>query len=90
MFRYVTLLPASLIVATVVLSDEGHRHVDELSKQQLGTLDDEALSLLRGIAEKQKAGVFGVMGDLPAREMLADMLLDMKRSVQALVEYEVA
>ena len=90
MFRYVTLLPASLIIATVVLSDEGHRHVDELSKQQLGTLDDEALSLLRGIAEKQKAGVFGVMGDLPAREMLADMLLDMKRPVQALVEYEVA
>ncbi len=90
MFRYVTLLPASLIVATVVLSDEGHRHVDELSKQQLGTQDDEALSLLRGIAEKQKAGVFGVMGDLPAREMLADMLLDMKRPVQALVEYEVA
>ncbi len=90
MFRYVTLLPASLIVATVVFSDEGHRHVDELSKQQLGTLDDEALSLLRGIAEKQKAGVFGVMGDLPAREMLADMLLDMKRPVQALVEYELA
>jgi len=89
-FRYVTLLPASLIVATVVLSDEGHRHVDELSKQQLGTLDDEAISLLGGIAEKQKAGGFGVMGDLPAREMLADMLLDMKRPVQALVEYEVA
>jgi len=43
---------------------------------------------LRGIADKQKTGVFGAIGDLPAREMLADMLLDMKQPEQALVEYE--
>jgi len=50
--------------------------------------DDQALSLLRGIADKQKIGVFGATGDLPAREMLADMLLDMKLPEQALREYE--
>jgi tetratricopeptide (TPR) repeat protein len=31
--------------------------------------------------------VFGASGDLPAREMLADMLLEMKRPEQALAEY---
>ena len=47
----------------------------------------EALHLLRGIADKQRSGVFGASGDLPAREMLADMLLDMHRPEQALTEY---
>ena len=50
--------------------------------------DDAALSLLRGIAEKQKTGVFGASGDLPAREMLADMLLDINQPEQALMQYE--
>ena len=50
--------------------------------------DDEAMTLLRGIADKQKTGVFGAAGDLPAREMLADMLLDLRRPEQALAEYE--
>jgi len=50
--------------------------------------DEEALHLLREIAEKQRTGVFGASGDLPAREMLADMLLDMNRPEQALDEYE--
>jgi tetratricopeptide (TPR) repeat protein len=49
--------------------------------------NDEALRLLRGIADKQRTGVFGASGDLPAREMLADMLLEMKRPEQALAEY---
>ena len=49
--------------------------------------NDAALQALRSIAEKQEAD-----GDeplaIPAREMLADMLLDMKHSEQALTEYE--
>lgn len=32
--------------------------------------------------------MFGASGDLPAREMLADMLIDQKRPEQALVKYE--
>jgi tetratricopeptide (TPR) repeat protein len=47
-----------------------------------------AIALLRAIADKQKEGVFGVTGDLPAREMLADMLLEMNRPGEALAEYE--
>jgi hypothetical protein len=50
--------------------------------------DTEALALLRGVAEKEKTGIFGADGELPAREMLADMLIDMKRPGEALVEYE--
>ena len=49
--------------------------------------NDEALKTLRTIAEKEEAE-----GDepvaIPAREMLADMLLDMNRPEQALAEYE--
>ncbi|HTZ98456.1 MAG TPA: hypothetical protein VMB18_18785 [Terriglobales bacterium] len=49
--------------------------------------NDAAIKSLRAIAEKQEAE-----GDeplaIPAREMLADMLLEMKRSDQALTEYE--
>src|SRR5579862_4091282 len=48
---------------------------------------DAALKSLRAIAEKQEAE-----GDeplaIPAREMLADMLLDMKHPGEALTEYE--
>jgi len=50
--------------------------------------NDEAIRLLRPIADKEKTGVFGATGDLPAREMLADMLLEMNRPEQALGEYE--
>lgn len=50
--------------------------------------DDQALDLLRGLAEKETTGVFAADGELPAREMLADMLLELKRLQQALVEYE--
>jgi tetratricopeptide (TPR) repeat protein len=48
---------------------------------------EEAIKALRTIAEKEEAE-----GDeplaIPAREMLADMLLDMNRPEQALAEYE--
>src|SRR5271155_42847 len=49
---------------------------------------DEAIRALRTVAQKEEAE-----GDeplaIPAREMLADMLLDMNRPEQALAEYEV-
>ncbi len=48
---------------------------------------DAALAALRGFAEKEEAEG-DEPGALPAREMLADMLLDMKRPEQALAEYE--
>jgi hypothetical protein len=50
--------------------------------------NDEALVLLKGVAEKEKTGIFGADGELPAREMMADMLMDMKRPGDALAEYE--
>ena len=49
---------------------------------------DEAIKALRAVAQKEEAE-----GDeplaIPAREMLADMLMDMNRPEQALAEYEV-
>jgi len=49
--------------------------------------NDEAIKTLRTIAEKEEAE-----GDeplaIPAREMLADMMLDLNRPEQALAEYE--
>jgi tetratricopeptide (TPR) repeat protein len=49
--------------------------------------NDEALKLLRPIADKQDAFGKGEV-ELPAREMLADMLLEMGRPQEALTEYE--
>jgi tetratricopeptide (TPR) repeat protein len=49
--------------------------------------NDEALGLLRSVADKQDALGKGEV-ELPAREMLADMLLEMGRSQEALTEYE--
>jgi tetratricopeptide (TPR) repeat protein len=49
--------------------------------------NDEALSLLRSAADKQDAEGKGEV-ELPAREMLADMLLKMNRPQAALSEYE--
>jgi tetratricopeptide (TPR) repeat protein len=48
---------------------------------------DAALTAMRGFAEKEEAEG-SEPGTLPAREMLADMLLEMKRPEQALAEYE--
>lgn len=47
----------------------------------------EAIHLLRGVADKQDVEGKGEVA-LPAREMLADMLLEMGRVEDALVEYE--
>jgi tetratricopeptide (TPR) repeat protein len=49
--------------------------------------DDEAIASLRALADKNdKLG--NEPGSIPAREMLADMLLEAKRPQQALVEYQ--
>ena len=49
--------------------------------------NDDALKLLRTVADKQDAEGKGEV-ELPAREMLADMLLEMGRPQEALAEYE--
>jgi tetratricopeptide (TPR) repeat protein len=49
--------------------------------------NDAATKLLRDIADTE-GGVFQAGDGIPAREMLADMLLEMGRSEQALTEYE--
>jgi tetratricopeptide (TPR) repeat protein len=51
--------------------------------------NDEALRLLREVADTQDKTGKGET-DLPAREMLADMLLEMNRPRQALKEYELS
>jgi tetratricopeptide (TPR) repeat protein len=48
---------------------------------------DDALKLLRSVADKQDAEGKGEV-ELSAREMLADMLLEMGRPEEALAEYE--
>jgi tetratricopeptide (TPR) repeat protein len=50
---------------------------------------DDALRILRSVADRQdKLGKFEV--EIPGREMLADMLLDLKRPKEALTEYEIS
>ena len=49
--------------------------------------NDDAIILLRGVADQQDVEGKGEVA-LPAREMLADMLLEMGRPEDALVEYE--
>jgi tetratricopeptide (TPR) repeat protein len=49
--------------------------------------NDEALSLLRSVADKQDAEGKGEV-ELPARETLGDMLLEINRVREALAEYE--
>ncbi|MBV9573814.1 MAG: hypothetical protein JOY93_07140 [Acidobacteriales bacterium] len=51
--------------------------------------NDEALKALRGIAEKEESIGEEPNGGIPAREMLGDMLEDMKLPVRALAEYEI-
>ena len=49
--------------------------------------NEESEKLLRAVADRQDASGKGEV-QLPAREMLADMLLEMNRPEQALAEYE--
>jgi hypothetical protein len=50
--------------------------------------DDDAINLLRPIAEKETDGFSG-SGYLPAQELLADLLLEANHPQQALAEYQV-
>src|SRR6202167_683536 len=50
--------------------------------------NDDAVSALRAIAEKQESSGDKSDGEIPAREMLADILLETKRPDQALAEYK--
>jgi tetratricopeptide (TPR) repeat protein len=49
--------------------------------------NEEALELLRPIAQKDH-GLFATDGDIPAHEMMGDMLVEMNRPEAALGEYE--
>jgi len=49
--------------------------------------DDEATKMLRAVAEKEESTGEEPEG-IPAREMLADLLLESKHPEQALAEYE--
>jgi len=49
--------------------------------------NDDAIALLRKVADKQDAIGKGEV-ELPAREMLADMLLELNRPQEALAEYQ--
>jgi len=50
---------------------------------------EEAVRLLRAVADDQDK-VGKAETELPAREMLADMLLDLQRPQEALTEYEIS
>ncbi len=70
--------------------------VDQDRKEAVAWLDhaegrnDEAIAALRAIAEKQETSGEESNGEMPAREMLADILLDLKRPEQALAEYKIS
>lgn len=49
--------------------------------------NDQAISILEVLA-KHEEGIFEAGGDLPAHEMIADMLMDMHQPEKALPEYE--
>ena len=67
------------------LKDE-HRQVQAWAAYAAGN-SDEALRLLRAVADDQDKVGKGET-ELPAREMLADMLFDLQRPQEALAEYE--
>jgi tetratricopeptide (TPR) repeat protein len=50
--------------------------------------DDTAIAALRGVALREESTGERTDVGIPAREMLADMLMEMKRPEQALTEYE--
>ena len=71
--------------------DRSHLSQDEVHAWLAFTekKNDEALREMRDVADTQdKVGKQEV--DIPAREMLADMLLETKRPAEALVEYQQA
>ena len=73
------------------ISDEAEMYENEVSAWILHGegKNDEATAAMRKAADHEDA-VGEEQTSMPAREMLADMLLEMKRPVQALEEYEAA
>jgi tetratricopeptide (TPR) repeat protein len=69
------------------LNDE-HQLVEAWAAYAAGNSDD-AVRLLRAVADNQDKIGKGET-ELPAREMLADMLLDLERPEEALTEYEIS
>src|ERR1700746_2878081 len=69
------------------LKDE-HQLVQAWAAYAAGNSDD-AVRLLRAVADHQDK-VGKAETELPAREMLADMLLDLQRPQEALTEYEIS
>jgi tetratricopeptide (TPR) repeat protein len=69
------------------LSNE-HQLVQAWAAYAAGNPDD-AIRLLRAVADDQDK-VGKAETELPAREMLADMLLDLQRPQEALTEYEIS
>jgi tetratricopeptide (TPR) repeat protein len=65
-----------------------HRLVQAWAAYAAGNSDD-AVRLLRAVADNQDK-VGKAETELPAREMLADMLLDLRRPQEALTEYEIS
>jgi tetratricopeptide (TPR) repeat protein len=65
-----------------------HQLVQAWAAYAAGNSDD-AVRLLRAVADDQDKVGKGET-ELPAREMLADMLLDLKRPQEALTEYEIS
>ncbi len=65
-----------------------HQLVQAWAAYAAGNSDD-ALNLLRAVADDQDKVGKGET-ELPAREMLADMLLDLQRPQEALTEYEIS
>jgi tetratricopeptide (TPR) repeat protein len=65
-----------------------HQMVQAWAAYAAGNHDD-AVRLLRAVADGQDK-VGKAETELPAREMLADMLLDLRRPQEALIEYEIS
>lgn len=68
-------------------ADQERKEADAWADHAEGK-NDEAIALIRGVAAKEKTGIFGANGELPAHEMLADMLMDLRKPGEALAEYE--
>jgi tetratricopeptide (TPR) repeat protein len=90
----------------VEISTDGQRkahqhHADKAQDKSIGQLEaeawvifaegkhDEALKALRSAADREDADGVDSLA-MPAREMLADMLLELKQPVEALAEYKSA
>ena len=67
---------------------EGDRQIAQAWVDYGEGKNDEALKLMRAVGDKDD-GVHESSDGIPAREMLGDMLMEMKRPQEALTEYEV-